>query len=89
MNKNSSFDCQAMPEEVKDLFFDTYRQPNNTKVSIYVAEELEPIRTWLIENGADPEDEVEVKYHWVEEKPTKLFSYKDYRSEDDEDFFID
>ena len=79
-----NFDCQAMPEEVKDLFFDTYRLPNNSTVLSFVQEERKPILDWLVANGAELNEEVEIVYHWTEEK-TKLFSYKDYKSDDDED----
>ena len=78
-----NFNCQAMPEEVRDLFFDTYRLPNNSIVTSVVNEERKPILDWLINNGADIDEEVQIAYNWKEEK-TKLFSYKDYKSDDEE-----
>ena len=52
-----NFDCQAMPEEVKDLFFDTYRLPNNSTVLSFVQEERKPILDWLVANGAELNEE--------------------------------
>ena len=34
-----NFDCQAMPEDVRDLFFDTYRLENNTDIVVHVSDE--------------------------------------------------
>ena len=79
-----NFNCQSMPEDVKNLFFDTYRLNNNSRV-----EPFEKVRAytknWLIENGADTDDEVGIDYEFTNEK-TKMFSYKDFRADEDEDF---
>ncbi len=83
-NQNQTFDCQQMPEDVKSLFFDSYRQPNNTSVTLYVAEERPLIKRWLLENGASEEDDVTVLYHWVDEIVTEKFTF-DGESENDDD----
>ena len=80
-----NFNCQSMPEDVKNLFFDTYRLNNNSRVIIHVGSERHLIKNWLIENGADTDDEVGLDYEFTNEK-TKMFSYKDFRADEDEDF---
>jgi hypothetical protein len=82
-----------MPAEVKALFFDLYRQPNNTNVTTYVAEEKEPLRKWLVDNGADLEDDVVISYYWKEEEAVEKFTFSgesedDEEGEDDEDVEI-
>ncbi len=79
------FDCQQMPEEVKHLFFDTYRQRNNTTVSVYVAEERELLKNWLIESGANIEDDVIISYYWVEEEIVDKFDFEEENDDDDDE----
>lgn len=80
------FDCQNMPAEVKSLFFDSYRTPNNTVISVYVAEEREPIRNWLVENGANLEDDVTILFHWKEEDfVSDKFNFDGEVDDDDDD----
>lgn len=81
---NYQFDCQNMPADVKALFFDSYRKPNNTVVTVYVAEERELLRNWLLANGANLEDEVTVLHKWDETEVSEKFTI-DGESDDDDD----
>jgi hypothetical protein len=80
------FDCQTMPEDVLELLFDSYRLPNNSNLVVHVDEQRQLIKDWLINGGADTNETVSISYFWVDEMPKKLFSYKDYKTEDDDDF---
>ena len=59
-----NFDCQDMPENIKEALFDSYRLPNNSTVTVYVNEERQPIQDWLCANGATEFEEVNIKYRW-------------------------
>ena len=79
-----NFDCQTMPEDVLELLFDSYRLPNNSNLVVHVDEQRQLIKDWLINGGAEANETVSISYFWKNEKSTKLFSYKDYQSEDDD-----
>ena len=81
----NNFDCQNMPEDIKALFFDSYRQPNNTTVTVYVADEREPIKNWLINQGADEEADVVISYHWDSEETVEKFIFEGETDDDDDD----
>ena len=81
----NNFDCQNMPEDIKALFFDSYRQPNNTTVTVYVADEREPIKNWLINQGADEEADVVISYHWDIEETVEKFIFEGDTDDDDDD----
>jgi hypothetical protein len=59
------FDCQKMPDEVRKEFFAEWDKGNDTYVE-WDLEELPDgrVAAWLIENGAEKDEEVLVSHWW-------------------------
>lgn len=69
------FDCQDMPDDVRNAFFATSEQGNDCYVNVGVtdgdmmeAEDFDTERSlvinWLWANGASPEDDSVIVQHW-------------------------
>ena len=69
------FDCQDMPDEVREDFFLSTQQGNDCLVTVYVDDEsldeaeqddgnLVSVILWLRENGAIEDEKVIVKHWW-------------------------
>jgi hypothetical protein len=57
------FNSAEMPEDVKELFLDSYRVSNGTLVEIYVDEQSSLLKNWLLQKGCDSKEEVEILYN--------------------------
>jgi hypothetical protein len=80
-----NFDCQAMPENIREALFDSYRLPNNSILNVLVSEERQLIMDWLLNKGASASEEVTILYHWGNE--TSAFAV--IESDSDNSFPID
>ena len=69
------FDCQDMPDEIREDFFFITQQGNDCLVTVYVDDEsldeaelddvnLVSVILWLRENGAIEDEKVIVKHWW-------------------------
>lgn len=72
------FDCQDMPDDVRQVFFEMCEQGNNCYVAWWPCEATylddNDVRTdnpdhskvdqWLLENGANPDEKVIVRHSW-------------------------
>ena len=67
------FDCQKMPDEPRNYFFEHTEGSNDCYVAWWVEadEEMEdgteiwnPVSTWLSDNGAELGEQVIIKHWW-------------------------
>ena len=59
------FDCQQMPEDIKYQFFDATSDYLNDVYLEWYWEEMNPeVDKWLLENGANPNEQVLIKRWW-------------------------
>ncbi len=64
------FDCQDMPEYMKEGFFDTFRRAGNNTAVIDIVDKPgtftveRPFHEWLVANGAEYGEDVVIKYWW-------------------------
>ena len=60
------FDCQDMPEEIKQNFFERYhRSSNDVFIDFFICDIKEnPVMQWLVDNGAEKDEMILIKYWW-------------------------
>jgi hypothetical protein len=62
------FDCQDMPDGVRDAFFGYHEKGNDIYISHYVGEDYpdnyKPVDDWLKENGAVDGEAVLINHWW-------------------------
>jgi len=61
------FDCQDMPDDIKDVFFSTQEAGNDSYVSYSLGnygEDFKLVDHWLLEHGAEPNDWVLISHWW-------------------------
>ena len=59
------FDCQDMPEKLRKEFFAYFEKGNDTFIEWQLGEMPEvAINDWLLEHGAEKDEEVLVRHWW-------------------------
>lgn len=63
------FDCQAMPEDLRSLFFEHERKGlgrgNDVYIDWYINDSTDKlIDAWLLAQGAEPDEHVLIRHWW-------------------------
>ena len=62
--KKKVFDCQDMPEDVKEVLFTSREGVGNDCYVNWYCEEEDVVTKWLLENGAKKDEEVIISHWW-------------------------